>query len=161
MSQQILAIDLTQIDVTPTANLGQIYIDKNGNKYRYMQADGAVTAYEPYSYTAGTWQIDAPMDLTVTPATGGTCPLCVWDGKSTALADNEYAWVFIGPGTFTAKIDGSAATAGAIVYGHATAGLTSTTASALLLNGVAVPVTIAAATGTLYATTELWAVDLA
>ena len=161
MSHQIVAIDITQIDSSPTANLGQLYINKNGNHYRYMQADGSVTAYEPYSYTAGTWQIDAPMDLTVTPTTAGTCPLCVWDGSATAITDNYYAWVFVGPGTFTAKIDGSAATAGAIVYGHATAGLTSTTASALLLNGVTVPVTMAAATGTLYAATGLWAVDLA
>lgn len=158
---QTEAIILSQIDTRPTATLGQLYVDNKGNHYRYMQADGAVTAYEPYSYTAGTWQIDAPMDLTVTPATAESKPLCVHDQNATALADNEYAWVFVGPGLFTAKIDGSAATAGAIVYGHATAGLSSTTASALLLNGVSVPVTIAAATGTLYAATGLWAVDLA
>ena len=158
---QTVAINLSQIDVVPTAKLGQVYVSDLGYTYRYMQADGSVTAYEPYSYTAGTWQIDAPMDLGVTPVTAGTTPLCVWDGSSTALTDNYYAWVFVGPGLFTAKIDGSAATAGAIVYGHATAGLTSTTASALLLNGVSVPVTIAAATGSLYASTELWAVDLA
>lgn len=160
MSQRFAAI-LTQIDSTPTAKLGQLYVDDEGNHYRYMQADGSVTAYEPYSYTAGTWQIDAPMDLTVTPATAESKPLCVWDGSATAITDNYYAWVFVGPGLFTAKIDGSAATAGAIVYGHATAGLTSTTASALLLNGVTVPVTIAAATGTLFAATGLWAVDIA
>ena len=152
---------LSQIDTAPLFVLGQKYEDKLGNHYRYMQADGSVTAYEPYSYTAGTWQIDAPMDLAVTPATAGVVQLCVWDGSSTAIADNYYAWVFVGPGTFTAKIDGSAATAGAIVYGHATAGLISTTASALLLNGVSVPVTIAAATGTLYSAGGLHAIDLA
>lgn len=161
MSQQIVTVDKTQIDTTPQFVLGQLYIDNLGNHYRYLQADGSVTAYEPYSFKSGTWQIDAPIDLGVTPVTAGTVALCVWDGSSTALADNEYAWVFVGPGTFTAKIDGSAATAGAIVYGHATAGLISTTASALLLNGVIVPTTIAAATGTLYASTGLYAVDLA
>lgn len=161
MTQQIFTPDLTQIDEDARFNLGQLYIDNDGNHYRYMQADGSVTSYSPYSYTAGTWQIDAPMDLGVTPVTAGTCPLCVWDGSATAITDNYYAWVFVGPGSFTATIDGSAATAGAIVYGHATAGLISTTASALLLNGVTVPVTIAAATGTLYASTGLYAVDLA
>lgn len=161
MSVQITNVDLTTIDSSNRYKLGSLYVTDTGNHYRYMQADGSVTAYEPYSYTAGTWQIDAPMDLTVTPATAGTTPLCVWDGSATAITDNYFAWVFVGPGLFTAKIDGSAATAGAVVYGHATAGLTSTTASALLLNGVSVPVTIAAATGTLYASTPLWATDLA
>lgn len=161
MSIQTRGVDLTRIDSEAKFNLGRLHVTEEGNHYRYMQADGSVTSYTPYSYTAGTWQIDAPMDLGVTPATAGTTPLCVWDGSATAITDNYYAWVFVGPGLFTATIDGSAATAGAIVYGHATAGLTSTTASALLLNGVSVPVTIAAATGTLYASGPLWAVDLA
>lgn len=160
MSSQLTNVDLTLSGATQLFTLGALHVTHTGNHYRYMQADGSVTSYSPYNYIAGTWQIDALIDLAVNPATAESVPFCVWDGSATAISDNHYAWVFVGPGTFTATIDGSSATAKAIVYGHATAGLSSTTASALLFNGVTVPVTIAAATGTLYASGPLWAVDL-
>ncbi len=161
MSKQLIAVDLTQIDTEQKYNLGALHVTETGNHYRYMQADGAVVAKNLYSYIPGTWQIDAPIDLGVTPATGESVPVCVFDGSDTALADNQYAWVFVGPGTFTTTTAGSVA-ADAICYGHATEGLIDDAATALLLNGVTAPAAITGAVaGTFYAATPLWAVDLA
>lgn len=160
MSYQQPGIDITRIDTSATAVLGQLYVDNLGNHYRYMQADGAVTAYNLYSYIQGTWQIDAQIDLTVTPADGESVPVCVWDQSSTALADDEYAWVFVGPGAFTTTTAASVA-ADAIIYGHATAGLVDDAATAIILNGVTCPVAIGSATtGTFYAMSQMWATDL-
>ena len=161
MTLQKANVDLTAQSVTQLFGLGELHIDELGNHYRYMQADGAVTAYNLYSYIQGTWQIDAPIDLGVTPATAESVPVCVWDGNATALTDDYYAWVFVGPGAFTATTAASVA-ADAIIYGHATAGLVDDASTALLLNGVNCPVAIGSATtGTFYACTALYAVDLA
>ena len=162
MSSQIISVDLSQIDTTPKFRVGQLYTDELGNTYRYMQADGAVTAYEPMSYRANTWQIEDQLDLGVTPADTQSVPFCVWDGSSTALADDEYAWVFVGPGIFTCKVAGNVA-ADALVYGHATAGQIDDAATAMLLRGVSAPVAITASageTGTFHAALPLYAVDL-
>lgn len=160
MSQQKTFVNLTAIDTTPQHTLGELYIDSKGNHYRYLQADGAVVAKNLYSFVPGTWQIDAPLDVGTTPGDGESVPLCVWDGSDTDLADEEYAWVFVGPGTFS-TITAAGVTAKAICYGHATAGLIDDAATATLLRGVHAPTTIGSATeGTFYAAHELYATDL-
>ena len=160
MSNQIITADLTQIDTTARFRLGQIYHTELGDTYRYMQADGAVTAYNIYTYVPGTWQIANPVDVGVDPADGESTPICVWDGSSTALADNEYAWVFVGPGLFTTTT-AAAVAADAIIYGHATAGLVDDAATATLIRGVHAHTAIGSATtGEFYASVPLYAVDL-
>lgn len=161
MSKQVLGVDLSQIDSTAQHGLGDLHITPDGDHYRYMQADGSVTAYNLYTYIPGTWQIAEPVDLTVDPANAESVPVCVWDGSSTAITDNYFAWVFVGPGTFTTTTAGDVA-AQAICYGHATAGLIDDAATALLLPGVHAPTAITGATtGTFYAAHELYATDLA
>jgi len=143
--------------------LGELYIDKQGNHYRYMQADGAVTSYDVYNFVPSTWQIDAVADATVNPADAHIVPLCVWDGSATALADNEYAWVFVGPGLFTADTDATGvAGIGDEISISATAGKLSSGATAALLPGVyATAVIAASATGVFYASIPLYCVDTA
>lgn len=148
---------------TQEAQLGELYVDKMGNHYRYMQADGEVTAYDVYSYVPGTWQIDASADAAVNPADAHNVPVCVWDGSATALADNEFAWVFVGPGLFTADTD-TTGVAGAndIIYVSATAGKLSSGATAAFLAGVSTTAAITGeATGTFYAAHGLTVVDAA
>lgn len=160
MSQQIIAVDKTLITSDQLFKLGQLYIDELGNHYRYMQADGSVTAYSLYSYIPNTWQIDAPIDVAATPADAESVPVCVWDGSSTAITDDYYAWVFVGPGLFTTTTAGDVA-ADAICYGHATAGLIDDAATAALLRGVTAPAAITGATtGTFYAALPMYATDL-
>ena len=160
MSFQGPAPDITVIDSSPKSRLGTLYIDEDGNHYRYMQADGAVTAKNLYSYIATTWQIDAGIDLGVTPANTESVPMCVWDQSDTALADNECAWVFVGPGYFTTTT-AAAVAADAICYGHATTGLIDDAATACLLPGVAAVSAIASATtGTFFACHGMYASDL-
>jgi len=160
MSQQIATVDLAQRDTTPKFPLGRLYIDENGNHYRYCQADGAVTSYLLYSLVPGTWQIDELIDVSVNPTDGQSVHGCVWDGSSTALADNEYAWVFVGPGKFTCTT-GEAIDADDICYGHTTAGTIADTASVLILNGVVAPAAIGSGeTGSFYAAAQLWITDL-
>lgn len=161
MGHQIAAAQLGIAFSEPEdgAVLGQLYIDNLGNHYRFMQADGAVNANEPFSYRPNTWQIEDQLDLTVTPADTESVPFCV---SSVALADNEYAWVFVGPGLFTCKVAGNVA-ADALIYGHATAGQIDDAATAMLLRGVSAPAAITASageTGTFYAAVPLYAVDL-
>lgn len=161
MSNQLRGVILSQIDTNPLFVLGQLHVDNLGNHYRYLQADGAVVAKNLYSYIANTWQVDAPIDLTVTPATGESVPACVFDGSSVDLTDNQYAWFFVGPGIFTTITAGDVA-ADAIVYGHATAGVVDDTASACLLPGVsAITAITGAVAGTFYAAHPLYATDLA
>lgn len=160
MSGQLLNVNLSQIDDVAQHALGSLHITQAGNHYRYMQADGSVTAYNFYTYIPGTWQIAEPMDVGVDPADAESVPVCVWDGSSTAITDNYYAWVFVGPGTFTATT-AAAVAAQAIIYGHATAGLVDDAATALLLKGVHAPTAIGSATtGTFYAAIPMYAEDL-
>lgn len=163
MSQQIIAVDKTLITSDQLYKLGQLYIDELGNHYRYMQADGSVTAYDVYNYVPGTWQIDAQGDAAVNPADAHVAALCVWDGSSTAITDDYYAWVFVGPGLFTVDTD-STGIAGVndIVYVSATAGKVSSGATALFLPGAFATAAITgSATGTVYASIPLYAVDAA
>ncbi len=161
--QNLAGIDLSRID--PAAGgarytLGQLYVSPLGNHYRYLQADGAVTAYLFYNWIPDTYQVDAPLEVAVNPADSTGVPLCVWDGSATALADNEYAWFFVGPGKFTATSTASIV-AKAILYGHATVGKFDDTASACLLKGVTAPALFGSGTtGTLRAAYPLYAEDL-
>jgi len=160
MTLQKLGVVKSQIDSSPLFTLGELFIDNLENFSRYMQADGAVTAKNMYSYIASTWQIDAPLDLTVTPATAESVPACCFDGSSTAITDDYYAWVFVGPGVFTTTTAASVA-ADAELFGHATAGLVDDASTALLLRGIAAISLIGSATtGDFYACHGMYAVDL-
>lgn len=160
MSHQILTANLAKRSTAQEFALGTLYISPLGNHYRYMQADGAVTAYHLYSYIPGTYQIDELIDVSVNPTDGQSVLCCVWDGSATAMADNEYAWVFVGPGSFTGTA-AEALDADDIIYGHTTAGQLSDTASVLILNGVTCPAAVSnGATGTFYAAAALWCTDL-
>jgi len=156
MTLQRRTIDITKEEATAQFQLGELHISPTGQHYRYMQADGVTVAANFMSYRPNTWQIEELMDLTVTPADSEGAPICV---PALAMTDNYYAWVFVGPGTFT----GTAAeecVADAILYGHATAGGIGDTASALLLRGVTAPVTVTTGTGTFYASQPMYAEDL-
>ena len=111
------------------------------------------------SYRVGTWQVEDQIDLTATPASAGErvmvcCP-------QVAMTDNYFAWVFVGPGSFTG-IAAEAIAADGLCYGHATAGAVGTTASACLLPGVHSVAAISSATdtGTFYAEHRMYADDL-
>lgn len=125
----------------------------------WMQADGAVEANVPYSYDAATFQIEDKADAGVIPADADTAPICV---SPVALADNEYGWVFVGPGKFTATTDATGVVAARdIVYISATVGTLSSGATAALLKGVGSEAVITGgASGTFYATNRLFAEDL-
>jgi hypothetical protein len=160
MTYQLKAVDLTAIDSTAKFPLGTLHITNDGRHLRYMQADGAVSAYELMSYRASTWQVEDKLEVAVTPATGQTVLLAVWDGSATALADNEFAWFFVGPGTFTGT-SAEAITIDVTLYAHATAGTLSDTGSAGLCAGITCPVAIGSATtGTFYAASGMQALDL-
>lgn len=163
MTQNLTGVDLTKIHTRADYDLGQIYEKPDGTRYRFAQADGAVTAYDVYNLVPGTWQIDAQADAAVNPADAHLIHACVWEQSATALADNEYAWVFVGPGSFTADTDATGvAGANDIVYVSATAGKLSSGATAAFLPGVHTTAVIdASATGTFYAATQLYVVDAA
>lgn len=158
MSKQFTAVELGVQSDTPLFPLGALHIDASGNHYRYMQADGAVTANILYSYIPVTWQIDAPIKLATVPQSGGVVPACA---SSIALTDNYYAWVFVGPGTVTLTTAGDVA-AKAIIYGVNADGTVDDAQTALMLDGLYCPVAITGATtGTFYATVPLFALDAA
>lgn len=158
MSIQRVAAEIGVAHTTPQARLGELYIDDDGNHFRYMQADGAVTADLLYSYRPTTWQIDAPIKLNVVPAATGAVPCCA---SPVTLADNEYAFVFVGPGTVTLTTAGDVAI-DVPIYGVNGDGTVDDAATAVILNGLTCPVAITGATtGSFYACYGLCAVDLA
>ena len=158
MSIQRVAAELGVQHATPQARLGELYVDDDGNHFRYMQADGAVVADLLYSYRPGTWQIEDYIVLATTPATAECVPCCA---SPIAITDNYYAWVFVGPGTVTLTTAGDVA-ADAIIYGVAGNGTVDDAAVALLLDGLTCPAAITGATtGTFYAVKPLAALDLA
>lgn len=157
MSIQRTAAEIGVAHTTPQARLGELYVDDDGNHFRYMQADGAVTKDLGYTYKAVTWQILEYLKLATDPADAECQPWCV---SPVTLADNEYAWVFVGPGTVTLTTAGNVA-ADAIIYGVNGNGTVDDAATALLLKGLTCPAAITGATtGTFYATLPLYAEDL-
>ena len=145
-------------DTTPQFTPGSIFEDKFGNTYMYLQADGAVTKDLFYVYDETTWQIEDQMDLTNFPADGKTQPLCV---SSVTLADNEYCWVIVGPHNGFTATSAEALDVDDVLYGHATAGTLSDTASAMFVPMVTVRVAIGSATtGTFVASQRMYAYDL-
>lgn len=164
MSSQRGMVNLTTPTTTQEHTLGALHVSETGDHYRYMQADGAVTSYHLYNYTADDWQIDAIATETSNPSDTDLIPTCVWDQSATALADNEYAWVFVGPGTFTCTAEaGGALAVNEIVYlDGETAGTLSATAGPCFVPGVVALAAIsAAATGSIYATHGLYLEDTA
>lgn len=157
MSKQLTAVELGVQHEDPQFNLGELYIDELGNHYRYMQADGAVTADILYSYRPTTWQIEDVIKLATTPATAECVACCA---SSIALTDNYYAWVFVGPGEVTLTTAGDVA-ADAIIYGVNADGTVDDAATACLIDGLVCPVAITGATtGTFFAVKPLAALDL-
>jgi len=157
MSMQKI-VELGVAHTTPQHALGELHIDEKGNHFRYMQADGAVVADVLYSYRAVTWQIENYIKLATDPATAECTACCA---SPMALADNEYGWVFVGPGEVTLTTAGNVA-ADAIIYGVNGNGTVDDAAVALLLDGLTCPAAITGATtGTFYAARPMIALDLA
>lgn len=158
MAKQTLGFQLAVAHTTPRHAIGTTHETADGDNYIYMQADGAVTKDLFYTYDFSTWQIEDPSDETNFPQTAETISLCV---SPVTLADNEYAWVFVGPGSITLTADANGATAEAILYVSATAGTVSSTATAALLKGAHTQTTIGnGATGTVYFPNRIWSEDL-
>jgi len=160
MSLQKIAVDLVGTHEVPQHSLGELHIDELGNHFRYVQADGAVVKNLLYSLRPVTWQIEEYIKLATDPATAEVMMACA---SSKAIADNYYAWVFVGPGqvTLTAASD---VVADAIIYGVNGNGTVDDAATACLLDGLTCPVAITFATeptGTFYAIKPLGAIDLA
>lgn len=150
-----------RLGVVYTANehgLGALHVDPaTYTTYMFMQADGAVTKELFYVYDDSTFQIEDPLELAVNPADGKVKAVCV---SPVTLADNEYAWVAVGPGSFVAN-SAEALDVDDILYGHATAGKVADTISACLLPGVTVQTAIGSATtGTFQAIGRMYAQDL-
>lgn len=145
-------------DTVPQFTLGSEFKDAVGNTYVYMQADGAVTTALFYVYDETTWQIEDQIDLTNFPADTKTQPLCV---SPVTLADNEYAWVIVGPHNGFTATSAEALDVDDVLYGHATAGTLADTASALFVPMVTVRTAIGSATtGTFVAMSRMYAYDL-
>lgn len=158
MTAQKIGVKLNTVYTTQDFNLGDTHVTPEGNTYVFMQADGAVTKELFYCYDETTWQVEDALDLTVDPADTKTKPLCV---STVTLADNEYAWVIVGPHNgFTAN-SAEALDADDVLYGHATAGTLADTASALFVPMVSVRAAIGSATtGTFVAMARMYAYDL-
>jgi hypothetical protein len=157
MTIQKTAVEIGVAHQTPKHALGELHIDKSGNHYRYMQADGAVVANLLYSYRPVTWQIEEYIKLATDPADAEVMCACA---SPVAIADDYYAWVFVGPGTVTLTTAGNVA-ADAIVYGVNGNGTVDDAATALLLKGLTCPVAIVGATtGSFFAALPLFATDL-
>lgn len=158
MSIQRVAAEIGVAHTTPQARLGELYIDDDGNHYRYMQADGAVTKDLGYTYRPVTWQIEEYLKLATDPA---NTEVMAWCASPVTLADNEYAWVFVGPGSVTLTTAGDVA-ADAIIYGVNGNGTVDDAQTALMLPNLTCPAAITGATtGTFYATGPLVALDAA
>lgn len=162
MPQQ-LGVEIGVAHTTQRHALGAIHVvPASGTTpaahYMYLQADGAVTKDLLYNYDMATGQIEDQADATNFPQDAENAVLCV---SPVTLADNEFAWVFIGPGGITLTTDSNGATAEAILYVSATAGTVSSTATAALLKTAHCQTTITGgATGTVYFAGRIWSEDL-
>lgn len=156
MSKQLTAVELGVQHEDPQFNLGELYIDELGNHYRYMQADGAVTANVLYSYVPVTWQIDAPIKLAVEPANGKQVFCCA---SSVAITDNYYAWVFVGPGVVTLTTAGNVAVDVAIFGVNADGTVDDAITTCVIPGLTAVAAITGATTGSFYAPHALYAYD--
>ena len=160
MGKQNDGVNLTETTSKQYHSLGDVHETDAGDVYIYAQADGAVTAYDVYNLIPGTWQIDAAADAGVNPANASNIHACA---PQVTFADDEYGWVFVGPGEFTADTDATGvAGANDIIYVSATAGKLSSGATAAFVPGVHTTAAITgAATGTFYAAERLQVVDAA
>jgi len=158
MTAQKLGVKLATVYTTQDFNLGDTHVSPEGNTYVFMQADGAVTLDTFYVYDETTWQIEDQIDLTNFPADGKTQPLCV---SEVTLADNEYTWAIVGPHNGFTGTSAEALDVDDVLYGHATAGALSDTASAVFVPMVTVRTAIGSATtGTFVAMARMYAYDL-
>lgn len=159
MGGQQAGVLLSTALTTQDHKLGAIHITPDGTHLMFLQADGAVLAGQPYSYDASTFQIEDLADAAVVPANLETVPICV---SPMALADNEYGWVVVGPGSFSCLTDATGVTAaGLLCYISATVGTLTSGATAAILQGVRTEAVITGgASGTFYATVRMYAQDL-
>lgn len=159
MSRQFVGALLGVAHTTQQAPLGSIHEEPNGDTYMYLQADGAVTLQNLYSYDTTTFQIEDQADAAVTPADTGSEFLCV---SPVTLADNEFVWAFVGPGRCTIVTDSTGVTAvDLITYVSATAGTVSSGATAALLKGAhADAVITGGAAGVIHFANRIWSEDL-
>lgn len=159
MSNQIVGAKLDIAYTRQEFTLGALYNHPTRGTFMFLQADGAVIADTPYTYDEATFQIEDKADVGVLPLDTGSVAICV---SPVALADNEYAWVFVGPGYFNAITDATGVTAAQLItYISATVGTLTSGATAALLKGVSTEAVIAGgATGTFYAKGRLYSEDL-
>lgn len=158
MSKQVPGVKLDTVYTTCDFTLGAEHTTPEGNVYKFMQADGAVVASLFYTYDETTAQIEDKLELAVHPADTKTKPLCV---STVALADNEYAWVIIGPHNGFTATSAEALDVDDVLYGHATVGTLADTASACFVPQVTVRTAIGSATtGTFVAQARMYAYDL-
>lgn len=158
MSGQLLGVKLGVAYTTNDHGLGATHVTPEGNTYVFMQADGAVTTALFYTYDETTWQIENLLELAVDPATTKAKPLCV---SPVTLADNQYAWVIVGPHNGFTATSAEALDVDDVLYGHATAGTLADTSSACVVPNVTVRTAIGSATtGTFVAMDRMFAYDL-
>lgn len=156
MTKQLFNVDLALEHSTPQFALGELYIDRLGNHYRYMLASGAKTAYLCYVFDHDVWTVSSALTTTVAAA-GEVHPVCC---PQLAITDAYYAWVFVGPGraTFTSA---SAIVAESKISTSATAGKLDDASAGRLVPGlVAYDAFASAVTGTCLATIPLYVTGL-
>lgn len=157
MGAQIPGVKLNVAYANNDCGLGSLHIDPEGNHFRFLQAEGAVTKQLLYTVDQELFQIDDLIDEAVEPAANEGKAGCI---TQVTLADNEFVWAFVGPGYFTGTADGGGVAADALCYASTTAGAIGTTAVGLILRGITAQSAVTASqTGTFVASLPIHAVD--
>lgn len=155
MTLQKVGVNLEKAYSTQDFGLGELHITESGDFYRFMQADGAVTKDLLYTVASG-FQVADAVTTTVIADTN-VYPL---GSSNVTLADDEYAWIFVGPGMFTHNPDGDILV-NEILYTTTTAGKLDNVATAGLVRGVmALGTVTSSAGGDIYASIPLYGENL-
>lgn len=100
MSQQIVAVDLTEAPVTtPKFTVGRIYIDENGRFWQYCKSSGSLAQYE-YTFITKDGLFVAS-SLTTTNVAASKVQQVGCNQNGTAVTTGKYWWVFRGFGAHT------------------------------------------------------------
>lgn len=125
-------VDIDNVSTTQQFALGTVIQTTAGAYYKYVQADGAKTQYFVYAIDHA-----GQLGAGVTQTTDDTAPLLLGiPQQATSFADNEYGWVFVGPGAARVRVLASCAI-DVLIYTTATAGaLDDASASAKVVQGL-------------------------
>ena len=132
-----VGVDLTATPTTPEFALGTI-VNANDGVYQYVHADGAIAQYALVKID-NSWEA-AEGTTTLLPSTE---PSAVGIAQ-VAFADNDYGWVFIGPGE-ASVLALTLCVHDVKIYTTATAGAVDDT-STTLINGLKLKTTVGGAT---------------